>query len=534
MRFPQVSGYRLLEKIGEGEFRDVYRVWKVLEFGNRSKEGDRTDIYPCALKVYKNPRHINTGLEELRIRRDSLKGGQGSEGIEQVYNFGSLDGGLFVETELIDGYPILKKQFEDVEGKRKCVGSVFTRNFSFVETVKIGIKIAKALEYLHSRGYVARDLSLANIMVNDDLSVVKICDIDHIKRIGDTVKPESRPDGVTKIVGQEYMNFDMLERSDLALDESTDLYALGCCMLYMLSRREHKIEASSPEEFREKQRKLAEDIDFGNVPEHLKNGMKKVLVEVLGLDGKTAMPVNASEFLNKIEPINRDLSLIYRYSGMPVIARCGRGRDLFVYGLVRSVDYHRGVRTADMKKLVFEKLVVLEAIPDVRFFADSPQPTSILDPTIDEIKSNKGKSFKSRKDPNLLVADYSLEGYRATIETQHPSQGRLMYNTCYIGHETGELPGHGKGPLFFHIFEREFFEGPISFRFDDSAEMLHLFRDHDLDKEIEGSEESALEECEGGFMKYLKTSEKLRESAMAKLRSRGKWVRINELLEASE
>ena len=108
------------------------------------------------------------------------------------------------------------------------------------------MKVVGGLEYLHGRGYVVGDLNPSNIIVSNDLSTVKICDLDNVIKIGDPLKPRKRYDEITSIAGKRTMPPEVIidekkiESGNInyKVDETLDIYALGTCLLYMLTGKE--------------------------------------------------------------------------------------------------------------------------------------------------------------------------------------------------------------------------------------------------------------------------------------------------------
>ena len=230
---PEVPGYRIEKEVGRGGSKIVYKAFKQLG----------TEEYPCALKVYRNSALTSHGLNELRIRRDKLKGGDGSEFIEQLYHFDCLpDGRLFLETDFIEGDAIVKKEFKtNSDGTTECVSETFSRTLSPIDAVSVALKVASGLEYLHGEGYVTGDLNLNNIMVNDGLSVVRICDLDNTAEIGKHLRPRKRYDGSFGLVGRRSLPPEVLAkeqeiiegRSEYIVNAGLDTYALGTCLLHL-------------------------------------------------------------------------------------------------------------------------------------------------------------------------------------------------------------------------------------------------------------------------------------------------------------
>ena len=96
------------------------------------------------------------------------------------------------------------------------------------ETVKYGIRICSALQYLHNHGIVHRDIKPSNIFINFE-GEIKLGDFGIAFDSGESNLTES---GL--IVGSyAYMAPEQI-RGDQGTDASADLYSLGCVLYEML------------------------------------------------------------------------------------------------------------------------------------------------------------------------------------------------------------------------------------------------------------------------------------------------------------
>ncbi len=150
--------------------------------------------------------------------------------IVRVYRFGVHDGAPYLTMELLDGMP--------VQAYAKSVARP-GRPKRTREVLRITALVADALDYLHQRGIVHRDLKSANILVLSDRRV-KLLDFgtariltnsDHITRHGEFV-------GTFAYASPEQI-------TGGTVDPRSDLYSLGA-LLYRLCTGKRVFEAETP------------------------------------------------------------------------------------------------------------------------------------------------------------------------------------------------------------------------------------------------------------------------------------------------
>ena len=130
--------------------------------------------------------------------------------IVPIYDFGSHEGSLFFVMPLVSGTTLLRMIRE--------------QSLRLGDVVDIGIQVADALDYSHSRGVVHRDIKPANIMVTrEEGSSVRVRVMDFGLARADT---ESRLTKTGTLIGtMAYLSPEQV--SSRAFDARSDIYALG-------------------------------------------------------------------------------------------------------------------------------------------------------------------------------------------------------------------------------------------------------------------------------------------------------------------
>jgi len=95
------------------------------------------------------------------------------------------------------------------------------------------IHCARALEFMHSRWFVHRDISLDNVLVSPDLSTVRVADLGMSRPFLSPAAPLGRDGDVVKL---NYRGPELLLGCQ-AYGPPIDMWALGCILVEMLLRR---------------------------------------------------------------------------------------------------------------------------------------------------------------------------------------------------------------------------------------------------------------------------------------------------------
>jgi serine/threonine protein kinase len=203
----EVAGYRLLRCVGEGGMSRVFLSYDVAA-------GASVVVKLLADHLAHSREFIGRFYRESRLSRllshRNLVQGLGA-------GFDPAAGKHYLVLEFIDG---------------PTAQAVLARDSKFPVgvAVQIGIDIAHALVFLHSRQYVHRDIKPDNILLHPD-GVAKLADLGLAKRLNDDPQLTSTQHGVGT---SYYMAYEQALNAEL-VDGRSDIFALGATLYHLLT-----------------------------------------------------------------------------------------------------------------------------------------------------------------------------------------------------------------------------------------------------------------------------------------------------------
>jgi serine/threonine protein kinase len=203
---PEIPGYELLEKLGDGAMGVVYKA--------RQLSMNRV----VAIKVLR-PRLAFNDEYIRRFRREAqIAGKLSSNHIVQAIDTGENRGKHYFVMEFVEGYTI---QDELDRGK------VYKEQ----EALEIVAQVAEALEHARKRGLVHRDIKPDNIMVARD-GTVKLADMGLARPTTDLEWAEAEA-GLA--IGTPYYISPEQVRGLKDVDSRADIYSLGATLYHMVT-----------------------------------------------------------------------------------------------------------------------------------------------------------------------------------------------------------------------------------------------------------------------------------------------------------
>ena len=207
----RIGRYQVLRRIAEGGMGTVYEA---------EQDSPRRIV---ALKVVRlgfgSPDVVRRFTHEAQIL-----GRLHHPGIAQVYEAGLADDGQpFFAMEFIHGLPL----------------DEYARRRGLDLTARVGLlaRVCDAVQHAHDQGVIHRDLKPANILVEEtgqpkvlDFGVARATDADLLSRAGLTQAGQ--------LIGTpNYMSPEQVSADPAAIDQRTDVYALGVILFELLAHR---------------------------------------------------------------------------------------------------------------------------------------------------------------------------------------------------------------------------------------------------------------------------------------------------------
>ena len=236
-----IGDFEVLSKVAHGGMATVFRV------------RDQRDETTCALKLLRPLAEVEESRSRFRREFRALSRLQ-HPNVLKVFQWGLLADRPWFTMELVDG--------EDLRTELNSWSILSpAERFELVESILI--QIARALDYIHERGLVHRDITPGNIMVRRDKTVA-LMDFGLVKNMANDLT------SVNEVVGTvAYIAPEQIDGS--RVDARADLYALGTVLYLMLTGRKpfnaHTVQGYMEKHLHETPRPAQEVNPL--VPEHL-------------------------------------------------------------------------------------------------------------------------------------------------------------------------------------------------------------------------------------------------------------------------
>ena len=202
----QIPGYEIIRKIGEGGSRTAYLA--------RKQHCRDTSV----VKVFKTE-HVHERIKDQRKRHSLVNILQrevellrrfSHPNLVRIFNHGEVGNTFFIEEEYMAGGTI-EDVLPHLEGYKAL---------AFFQQIAAGV------HFLHGVGIVVRDLKLNNVLLSEDRQVAKLDDLELCGELGKQALKGTR--------GSDRYSAPELFRKRATLQ--TDMYALGACLYYMLTK----------------------------------------------------------------------------------------------------------------------------------------------------------------------------------------------------------------------------------------------------------------------------------------------------------
>lgn len=213
VEFPAISGYDLLERIGEGGMGIVYRA-RQLEPLNRE----------VAIKVVKPGMDSRLVLERFYRERATLAA-MNHPGIATIFDAGMTD----------RGYPYFSMQY--VRGT--AIDAYCEQNKCSLEQIVVLVRqVCDAIEHAHGKEIIHRDLKPSNVLVSEESgeAQVRVIDFGVAKALSRESGDVTQFTHFAQLVGTPlYMSPEQASLEPQELDQSTDIFSIGVLLYKLLT-----------------------------------------------------------------------------------------------------------------------------------------------------------------------------------------------------------------------------------------------------------------------------------------------------------
>lgn len=205
LAFPQIDGYKIEKKIGEGAMGTVYQ-------GIQHQTNQTVAIKVLDKKISQEP-----GLRERFERERQIMIRLKHENLVSALDSGNTKEGMpFFVMEFIDG---------------RSLGSMLEQGKLPVEqAINYTIQIAQALDYAYANRIIHRDIKPENMLITKD-GVAKLCDLGLVREVG---QQSSLTLAGYAIGTPQYISPEQA-LGELNVDIRSDIYSLGASLYHMVT-----------------------------------------------------------------------------------------------------------------------------------------------------------------------------------------------------------------------------------------------------------------------------------------------------------
>ncbi|MGF1572728.1 MAG: serine/threonine protein kinase [Sumerlaeia bacterium] len=215
------DGLQAVSVLGRGAMGTVYKAWQ-------EKLKRHVAVKTCSIKDSED-----AGQDLGRLEDEALTIAQlNHPNIVSLIDVVRDDIAIYLIMEFLDGPPLSrllnpKVTLEELGEYRTTVDTRTGRTIREDWMLEIGLSVAKALSYAHSRNVLHRDIKPANIIITEAMNV-KLLDFSIARNISQS---EGRTLSGTVFGTVQYMSPEQILSHPM--DGRTDIYSLGCTLYHL-------------------------------------------------------------------------------------------------------------------------------------------------------------------------------------------------------------------------------------------------------------------------------------------------------------
>lgn len=219
-RIKRLGHFRIDATLGSGGMGTIYRAY------------DESMKRPVALKVLHSSLEISQRAQSRFVREAWIAGQLDHPNIVKVYSRGEENNVSYLAMELAEGgslYDFIKRTRESIPSGSDVTGTIDREYIN--DILQKFVELAGALEHIHSKGFIHRDIKPHNILLSGaekqfkftDFGIAHADDMTRMTRAGDFI-------GTVK-----YMSPELLAAHRAGIDKRTDIYSLGVTLYEALT-----------------------------------------------------------------------------------------------------------------------------------------------------------------------------------------------------------------------------------------------------------------------------------------------------------
>jgi len=219
-RIEQLGHFKIEATLGSGGMGTIYRAY------------DESMKRAVALKVLHSSLEISERAQARFVREAWIAGQLDHSNIVKVYTRGEENNVSYLAMELAEGgslYDLINQTREETPSGSDVTETIDQDYIN--DMLAKFVELAGALEHIHSKGFIHRDIKPHNILLTDSEKKLKFTDFG-IAHADDMTRMTQAGDFIGTV---RYMSPELLAAHRAEIDKRTDLYSLGVTLYETLT-----------------------------------------------------------------------------------------------------------------------------------------------------------------------------------------------------------------------------------------------------------------------------------------------------------